>query len=280
MKLSEIARKVNQEGDNFIKNHGTKMFHEFAAETLSQYSFKDLYNFEEVSQFLFSSDSPQIQNFKALEFSDLPVTLSRGESCFIDLYFWRRRPTTIHNHHFSGAFVGLLGKNVDLEFTFASERKVGEFHEMGEITLKKEMVIGPGDIHPIAPLNGFIHQNHHQADLTVNLCFRTNEIKDQSLSNYLYSGLRYTKNSELMVRSSQLRRLIDIGSINVSSLNLNLDDAISFLLLNYGIESGNPAFRHAINFCQEKVINEGCLNIAKLLELHEQKCSELEENYE
>lgn len=279
MDFIRYVKEINQKGDAFIRSHGAQDFHTFAAETLSQYSLKDHYNFHELIINLFA-DGSSIQNFKALEFSDLPITVSRGEFCFIDIYFWRRRPTTIHNHHFSGAFLGLVGKNVDLEFSFEPQTQIGRFHELGKISLKREKIVSPGDVVPIAPLDGFIHQNHHQADLTVNLCFRTNELKNQNLSNYLYSGLRYTKNTELLTRSEQLKRLLDMGQINLSDLNLNVDDAIAFLIQYEGMQTGNLALQQALSDLNQKVIGETGVNVPELLLLHDKKCAELEENYE
>lgn len=280
MQLIKLASEINKEGDEFIRKNGTREFHHFAADLLNKHPMHKHYNFEELAQFIFQDGTTGIQNFRSLEFSDLPVTIARGEFCFIDLYFWRRRPTVIHNHHFSGAFMGLVGKNVDLEFSFSSRKKIGKHHEFGELTLKHEKAIAPGDIVPIAPLDGFIHQNHHQAELTVNLCFRTPEMPGENLSNYLYSGLKFTKDPELLCRTAHLRRLIDLGKLDVKALNLGLDDTMAFVIENHGSKSANPFFAEVMDVCYAKVRNETGLQITELINAHDEKCDALMECYE
>lgn len=280
MQLIKLASEINQQGDEFIRKNGAREFHLFAADILNQYPVHKHYNFEELASFTFLNGTTEIQNFRSLEFSELPVTISRGEFSFIDLYFWRRRPTVIHNHHFSGAFMGLLGKNMDLEFDFTANQEMGKHHEYGVLNLRREKTVSPGDIVPIAPLDGFIHQNHHQAELTVNLCFRTPEIPGKNLSNYLYTGLKFTKDPELLCRVANLRRLIDLGQFDITSLNLNLDDAIAFLVQNHGSKSGNPLFAQVRDFCHAKVHSETGLHISELINGHDEKCDALMESYE
>ena len=78
----------------------------------------------------------------------------------------------------------LAGNNVDLEFHFEKEFSIGDFHQIGNLKFLHERNIVPGDIAPINFLDNFIHQNHHQADLSVNLCFRTAEKEKSNLANY------------------------------------------------------------------------------------------------
>ena len=78
------------------------------------------------------------------------------------------------------------------------EKKLGRFHELGVLKLKQTRHLIPGNVADIGLMDKFIHQNHHQADLTVTLCFRTPQVNSKSLSNYLSSGLRFEKNHDLM----------------------------------------------------------------------------------
>jgi hypothetical protein len=127
MEFLQIANDLVQSGDAFIGTHTSARFHEHAAELLKSCKLSDKFNLEETLQFAPQIESIATQNYQSFDFSDLPLTIARGESCFIDLYFWRRRPTTIHNHHFSGAFMDLLGKNVDLEFSFTHQNTLDRF---------------------------------------------------------------------------------------------------------------------------------------------------------
>ena len=117
--MIKLAQKLVKSGDRFIAQHGVKEFHKKAADLLSSSTLAQDYDYQEIVTEAFTpSFQRHPQNFASLEFSDLPITLARGKNCFIDVYFWRRRPTVIHNHHFVGAFQCLHGSNLDLEFQF------------------------------------------------------------------------------------------------------------------------------------------------------------------
>jgi hypothetical protein len=276
--MLELAKKINRQGDSFIKKYGINEFHKKAAELLQSSHFPSRYDYQQIVELAFNKK--HTQHFKALEFSDMPVTISYGEHCFIDLYFWRRRPTVIHNHHFAGAFMCLVGNNIDSEFVFKKSTKLGRYHDLGELALKQTRRLAPGDIAEIAYMNKFIHQNHHQAELTVNLCFRTNPQTARSLSNYLYSGLRYEKNPELLRRVAQLHRFLDLGSFDIRKISINHDDAISFLIQTYGTTSLNPRLHQIRKFLDQKLKKELNLNILQLMKRHEQKMDEIENQYE
>jgi len=278
MNLQFISQNLVQRGDEYIRNNGLDHFHHHAATLLKECRIAESFDLEETLKLGMRAEELATQNYKSFEFSDLPITISRGEFCFVDLYFWRRRPTTIHNHHFSGAFIGLLGKNVDLEFSFESKRAIGKFHEWGELKLLQERIISPGHVVSIAPLDGFIHQNHHQSDLTVNLCFRTLDIKNESLSGYLYSGLRHSKDPQLMMRVERLKRLLNFGPVDLASVGL--DEAMAFLIQNYDSGISHPRFQELIASCQEKIQAEAGLNLEELLQSHWKMIEDLEEQYE
>lgn len=278
MSLIQVAKKINRQGDSFIRKNGIKEFHKKASELLSISDLSGNFNFEEIVQSAFDNKHPQ--HFKSLEFSDLPITIAQGENCFIDVYFWRRRPTVIHNHHFTGAFMCLTGSNVDLEFTFKRERKLGKFHDLGTLELKHTRHVLPGDIAEIPFMDKFIHQNHHQAELTVNLCFRTPQDETKSLSNYFYSGLRYEKNSELLGRVARLLRFVDLGVFNPEKVNITNDDAINFLIQTYDSRSENPRLLKLKSTLEKRVKKELGVEIPKLIKEHDLKMEKIENDYE
>ncbi len=278
MSLLQLSKKLNRQGDLFIKKHGIKDFHKKASELLSISDLSEKFNFQEIVQSAFDGKHPQ--HFKSLEFSDLPVTIAQGENCFIDVYFWRRRPTVIHNHHFTGAFMCLTGSNVDLEFTFKRQKKLGKHHDIGTLELKHTRQILPGDIAEISFMDKFIHQNHHQAELTVNLCFRTPQDPVKSLSNYTFSGLRYEKNSELLGRVARLMRFVDLGVFNPEKVKINNDDAINFLIQTYETKSGNPRLLKLRKDLEKRIKNETGVEISKLIKEHDLQMEKIENDYE
>lgn len=277
MKFLETVRKLNRKGEAFIKKNGTDQFHKYAAEILHASDVWKDYNFQEVAAAVFEKHS---HNFPNLEFSDLPVTLVRSENCFIDVYFWRRRPTMIHNHHFNGAFMCLEGHNVDLEFVFKKERKLGKYHDLGSLDLVHTRPISPGVVAPIAPLDKFIHQNHHQSDLTVNLCFRTPEFSKKNISSYLYSGLRSEKNPAMLARVHRLRRLIDMGEFDIKNLKLSDDDALYFLVSYFDTRIQNKRLNDLLIYLNSRIKKNLGINVPKLLEKHDQQLEKLENEYE
>ncbi len=274
----EIAKKITRKGDAFIEKNGIRNFHKASAELLAASEIHKHFNVEEIVGSVFSGKTPQ--HFKSLEFSDLPVTVAQGKNCFIDIYFWRRRPTVIHNHHFAGSFMCLLGNNVDLEFTFTKERTIGKYHQLGKLELKQTRNIQSGHIAEIAFLDKFIHQNHHQADLTVNLCFRTPQKPGKSLANYLFSGLRYEKNVDLMGRVARLQKFIDLDVVDIGKSRITNDDAIHFLIMTSGSERGNPKFIELRKQLNKRVKNECGIDIDKLIRDHDTKMEEIENEYE
>lgn len=278
MSLVDLAKKINRKGDLFIQKNGIAEFHKKASELLSASDLSQHFDFEEIVKCAFDSKHPQ--HFKSLEFSDLPITIAQGENCFIDVYFWRRRPTVIHNHHFTGAFMCLFGSNVDLEFIYKREKKLGKHHDLGSLDMKNTRQILPGDIAEIALMDKFIHQNHHQAELTVNLCFRTPQDPVKSLSNYLYSGLRYEKNAELLGRVARLIRFIDLGVFNADKVNINNDDAINFLIQTYETRSGNPRLLKLRTKLEKRIKEELGIDVSKLLKEHDQQMEKIENDYQ
>ncbi len=277
MKAAEV---LVSKGDDHLARLGHHSFSNLACELLSSAGLPHLYDFNQLMKDTFKSGSTFEQNYRGFEFSDMPLTLARGERCFIDLYFWRRRPTVIHNHHFTGAFQCLLGQNVDLDFEFHVKEKVGIHHQVGELILKQQRILRSGDISSIGLLDEYIHQNHHQADLTVNLCFRTPDIGDTHLSNYLYSGLKFEKHPRLIHRVALLEAAVHMGEMDFESFDLTLDDALFFLLCHYGTESRSKKFLSLRDFLHQKILNETTLDLKKMFDIHALKMEQIESEYE
>jgi hypothetical protein len=279
-KFMTSASLLTQKGDEFISQHGPVEFHKKAHELLDQAALHNDFDFTELVECSFLEDFNKKQNYASAQFSDFPLTISSGEHCFLDIYFWRRRPTVIHNHHFTGAFQCLEGVNVDLEFEYKKNRKLGLYHDLGEVVLKDSRKILKGDIAPIDLLDKFIHQNHHQAELTINVCFRTPDIGETNLSNYLYSGLRFEKHPELLNRTNRLWNFLFMGEFNPEKLQLNIDDALCFLLQHQHSTSLSKNFVKLKNLLDRRVKEELGVDVAGLLAKHEVRMDELENLYD
>lgn len=274
-KLIDLSCDLVKRGDEFISIHGPLKFYDMASNLLQEAKLHEAFDLEDLIKASFSDSFNQNQNYGSFQFSDLPVTIAMGEHCFLDLYFWRRRPTTIHNHHFTGAFQCLEGINVDLEFEYVKEKSLGLYHDLGQLKLHNSRTLVKGDIAPIDLLDKFIHQNHHQAELTINACFRTPDIGEVNLSNYTYSGLRNEQQPYVLDRISRLLSFINVGDFDVKLLNLTSDDAINFLIRTYKLDSKNKKMLEVRSYMKSLIDQD----IDKLLDEHEQRMYELEEQY-
>lgn len=279
-KLISVAQELVQQGEQHLARFGVEQFHLTAQELLTKANLPEAFDLQSLVSASMSHDFKTEQNFKFLEFSDLPITIARGENCFLDIYFWRRRPTVIHNHHFSGAFQCLLGSNVDLEFEYSRSKDLGKHHSLGELKLKNTRTIKSGDVAAIGFLDEFIHQNHHHADLSINACFRSKERGDENLSNFLFSGLRFEKNTELVARMNRLLRFSGIGEFDFKKLEITLDDAIFFLIQTHDISSQNPRLLKLKAFMQEMVEQKLEIDLAQLLKAHDQEFDKIQESYD
>lgn len=267
-------------GDQFILQHGLKEFHKYAKELLIAEDLPSLFDFQKMIERSFSSDFMVEQTYKFAEFSDYPVTVARGERCFVDLYFWRRRPTAIHNHHFRGAFQCLKGVNVDYEYEFEEVRKLGQFHWIGKLKVKDIRTIKSGDAVDINFLDKFIHQNHHQDELTVNLCFRTPEEKSSNIANYLFSGLRFEKSQPTLSKVERLIKLCALEDFEYTNLAINNDEAINFLIQTYENGSRSKRLLSIQQFFLKRIRDELEIDVAELLRIHDQKMDEIQGQYE
>ncbi len=274
------ARELVSLGDKFIKNFGSDKFHFEAARLLEESQMHELFNFRNLIETSFSKSFNHHQKYKNLEFSDLPLTIARGNDCFIDVYFWRRRPTVIHNHHFNGAFQCLEGLNIDSEFKFKTIKKLTKHHSLGELQLKRTVILKKGDIERINFLDKFIHQNHHQADLTVNLCFRTLDAPQKNLSNYLFSGLKFEKDQGSIERAQRIFAFARIDDFDHRKLNITLIDAINFLIIFHGSSVSHTRFLKLKKFLEAKVKSETGIKVTELLEKHDRELERIESDYE
>jgi hypothetical protein len=273
------CRRLVRAGDEFLARH-PKNFHGHAAELLLAAKLPELYDYSELVEASFRRGFGHEQNFKAGEFSDLPITIARGDACFIDVYFWRRNPTTIHNHHFTGAFQCIRGKNLDSEYRFRRGRALTPFHVLGELTELRTREVNPGDVAAIALQDKFIHQNHHHGELTVNLCFRTPDHPGKNLANFLYSGLKFEKDHRVLARARRLYEFAVMDTIDVEKLEVTLSDAFNFVLNTYGSGSAHPSVLKVQKFLQKKIARETGVDLAKLLRAHDRRLEEIQSAYE
>lgn len=277
--MSSFIKRVSQlikEGDAFLKVKKPGDFPPKARELLGMARLHEGFDHRELLRNSFSLKVEQ--NFKRLEFSDLPLTIGRGEHCFVDVYLWRRRPTTVHNHHFTGAFQCLSGVNVETLYSWKTTRKLTRFHSLGKLEELTTNVLKSGDVQSITLQDRFIHQTHHHADLTVNLCFRTPDIPGKNLANFLFSGLRIEKDSESLRTAEVLYKYSGIDTLRPGDLALANEDVLNFLLHTLGT-SKNPRLLRLQRELERKMKIELGIEVSKLLREHDKILDELQLQY-
>ena len=71
-----------------------------------------------------------------------------------------------------------------------------------------------------------------------------------------------------------------MGEFNIHKLDITIDDAIHFLIRSYRSEASSRKFHEVKNFMEKMVMKELGLDISKLLDVHEIKMDELENDYD
>lgn len=273
------SNELIADGDRFIRQNGIGKFHLEAKRLLHAYRLHEIFDFDKLVKLSFTKKIPSDQNFKFLEFSDLPITIARGKNCFLDVYFWRRRPTTVHNHHFVGAFQCIIGNNVDCSYSFTPTTKLTKFHSEGKLELKRELLLKSGDVESISLQDKFIHQNHHQCDLTVNFAFRTPDIPMKNLSNFYYSGIKFEKSQSSLIRAERLISFASLGKVDLDKIDYNLEDAFNFVLQTHNSHL-HPKVLEIRKVMMAKIKAETSLDLTEKLDMHERELDRMIGLYE
>lgn len=130
------------------------------------------------------------QQFHSGHFADLSFTLFRSKQFFLDLYVWHRNDTSIHDHHFAGAFKVVLGQTYNITYKFNKKSQLYPWLEQGELNLIEKIQLNEGDVKTIGFSSRFIHQNLHLTNPCMTLCLRTIDHPKTILSNYYNQGLK------------------------------------------------------------------------------------------
>ena len=144
------------------------------------------------------------QTFPGREFGELPFTIFRDKNFVIDIYIWNSFETSIHDHHFCGAFKVIQGRSLHQVFEFREKDKISPLIQYGDLERIKTENLMLGSVHKIELGDKFIHQVCHLASPTVTLCVRTNNLFD-NLFSYHTSGLRFKYN----VNTQKISKYLD-----------------------------------------------------------------------
>ena len=162
-----------------------KAFAGIAHETLGAYD-PPPFHLEEVGPFLVDNTVAQFAD-GGRTFSDMPVTVHRGEGFYIEVLVWMDGTTAIHHHGFSGAFRLLEGSSLHSVYRFDETHRINARTRIGRISCTSMRCLRTGDCHPIASgPDGLAHSLFHLERPSVTLVARTNTDPDSGPQHSLF----------------------------------------------------------------------------------------------
>ena len=178
--------------DQYSKKNVKNWFNDFpkiATEQLHKLNTASLQDPNVLAKILSIKKWPA-QQFPSGHFADLSFTLFRNENFLLDLYFWNHQDTSIHDHHFSGAFKVIQGESFHIEYDFQKSKVITPWLQEGKLKIKEQSNLVAGDVKTILFKHDFIHQNMHTTNPCVTLCLRTLDHPKISLSSYYNLGMK------------------------------------------------------------------------------------------
>lgn len=183
-RLMQLADVLDQEWKELAYKQSA--FPDLSAKHLKSLKDFSVPSFSEIASQLATIDLPP-QTFNGLDFSDFPLTLVRKENFCIDIYFWNRSDTGIHDHHFHGAFKILAGSSMQVNYEFKTKIEHGMYLSEGELQQTSAKNLNQGDVEAIHKHDRFIHQVFHVEIPALTLCIRTPVVLSEApLSVYMY----------------------------------------------------------------------------------------------
>jgi|SoiMethySBSTD1v2_1073268.scaffolds.fasta_scaffold281513_1 hypothetical protein len=150
-------------------NRDEQRFADIAFEALSSFE-PDGFDLNEIGRFLIGTPVRQ----QPSQFSNLPVTLYRGEGFHVELLVWTTGSTAIHQHAFSGAFRVIVGSSLHSDYRFIERQRINSHLLIGDIEMIGMRLLKVGDVLPIvAGREGLVHALFHLDEPSVTLVART-----------------------------------------------------------------------------------------------------------
>lgn len=163
---------------------------------------------------LLGLDYPRRQAYPDGEFGDVAVTVARNEDFRIDVYLWNGgTDTSIHDHHFAGAYRPVFGASRQHRFVFEPGRDDGPGLTGGVLRHCETRSIGRGEAVEIPVGSRLIHMVEHLGEPTVTICVRTDDLDGRHLDGYWFPGYRCADGASLPARTrTRLNLLFALGA--------------------------------------------------------------------
>lgn len=231
--LKELENKIGHLG------HDTKEFCRVLSESPELNKDFSL----QIPKLLGSLDLPE-QTFNGQEFSQFPLTLLSKNGIHLDLYHWIGSNTSIHDHHFHGAFKVLRGEYVQRVYEFETLDQPISGLATGKLKIKEERTLSEGEVVEIHPGDKFIHETWHPAGECVTACLRMRKTSG-SLHSYLSPGLKIShENFDLKVTKQldYIHFLMKSFHENEQSIRELLSELPDLALLRVTFSLGVPSW--------------------------------------
>jgi hypothetical protein len=163
------------------------------------------------------------QTFNGQEFSQFPLTLLNHEGYNLDLYFWNKANTCIHDHNFSGAFKVIKGIYFQSTYQFKKIKVHTDWLAEGELNKIKSEKLLAGDVVGIKIGSDFIHETYHIEGECVTACLRS-EMRTGPIHTFFPPSLR------LMSVPMDFKEMKALDYIKFLSINMS-DKTETFLIL-------------------------------------------------
>lgn len=155
------------------KNYDEAVFPEIAAQKLKEANLPALVSAWEVIEWTLNEVNLPVQRDLHASFGDPPITIYNSPRFHIDVYFWLEGTTSVHQHHFCGAFQVLHGSSLHSWYEFEKHESLNIFTEIGEMNLKACNLLNVGDVQEIRAGRQYIHALFHLEQPSATIVVRT-----------------------------------------------------------------------------------------------------------
>ena len=149
------------------------------------------------------------QGYAPRDFGDAAVTVARNADFRIDVYLWNGgSDTSIHDHHFTGAYRSIFGVSRQHRFVFEPGSDCGPGLTGGVLRHRETRSISGGEAVEIPIGSRLIHLVEHLGEPTVTVCVRTDDLHGHHLNVYLFPGYRCVDGASLPWRTRNRLNLL------------------------------------------------------------------------
>ncbi|MBY0515675.1 MAG: hypothetical protein K2P81_02120 [Bacteriovoracaceae bacterium] len=181
--LEAFQRQIIKLGESITQKMKASSFAQVSIQELKATKIEGIPQLADLELGISKLELPS-QTFPQGEFSDFSITLYRCEEFCIDMYYWFHTDTSIHDHHFEGAFKVIEGASLQTRYKFEAENK-GQILSEGKTLELGSEILETNSVQEIKRGEEFIHKIVHLKFPTITLCVRTPQKSNEYLSIYV-----------------------------------------------------------------------------------------------